>query len=147
MHSNGLNAQEIMKLLPHRYPFLMIDRVIEVEPGVRAVGIKCVSMGEPVFQGHFPQAPILPGVLLAEAFAQLAGIVALTAHPDQAGKAVFLTGLDKMRFRRPVTPGDQIMISCEKTQERQGIWKFTAHAEVDGVRVANGIVTATVADR
>ena len=99
-----MDIDQIMQLLPHRYPFLMIDRVEEVEPGERAVAIKCVSVNEPQFQGHFPQTPIMPGVLITEAFAQTAGIVALSAHDDMAGKTVFLLGLDKVRFRKPVRP-------------------------------------------
>jgi len=137
----------ILELLPHRYPFLMIDRVLEVEPGVRAVGVKCVSINEPQFQGHFPEQPIMPGVLICEAFAQVAGVVALTAFPDLAGKAVYLLGLDKVRFRKPVRPGDQMIITVEKESESRGIWRFQAVAEVDGTKVADGGVMATVADR
>ena len=102
-----MDIDQIMTLLPHRYPFLMIDRVEEVEPGERAVAVKCVTVNEPHFQGHFPQTPIMPGVLITEAFAQTAGIVALSAHDDLAGKTVFLLGLDKVRFRKPVRPGDR----------------------------------------
>ena len=142
-----LDIQGILKLLPHRYPFLMIDRVLEVEAGVRAVGVKCVTANEPHFQGHFPDHPIMPGVLLSEAFAQLAGVIAMTAHPDFSGKAVYLIGLDKVRFRKPVLPGDRVVITCEKLFERRGVWKFSALAEVEGVRVADGQVMATVADK
>jgi UDP-3-O-[3-hydroxymyristoyl] glucosamine N-acyltransferase len=142
-----IEARQILDLLPHRYPFLMIDRVLECEPGVRAVAVKCVSINEPQFQGHFPGRPILPGVLLVEAFAQVAGIVALTAHPDHAGKAVYLLGLDSIRFRKPVLPGDRVIITCEKVFERRGVWKFAARADVDGKKVADGQVMATVADR
>ncbi len=142
-----IDIEGILKLLPHRYPFLMIDRVLEVEPGVRAVGVKCVSINEPQFQGHFPDQPILPGVLLCEAFAQVAGIIALSAYPDMAGKAVFLLGLDKVRFRKPVRPGDRVVITVEKKSESRGIWRFSAVAEVDGHKVADGGVMATVADR
>ena len=140
-----IDIQGILALLPHRYPFLMIDRVLEHEPGVRAVAIKCVSASEPAFQGHFPGRPILPGVLLAEAFAQVAGIVALTARPEYAGRDVYLVGMDGLRFRRPVRPGDRVVITVEKTYEKRGIWKFSARAEVDGERVAEGDVMATVA--
>lgn len=143
----AIDVQKILELLPHRYPFLMIDRVLEVEPGVRAVGVKCVTVNEPQFQGHFPEHPIMPGVLIAEAFAQMAGVIAMSAHPDFSGKAVYLMGLDRMRFRRPVTPGDRLIITCEKTFERRGVWKFSARAEVDGKKVADGEVMATVADR
>ena len=140
-----MDIDEIMQLLPHRFPFLMIDRVEEVEPGERAVAVKCVTVNEPHFQGHFPQTPIMPGVLIAEAFAQTAGIVALSAHEDLAGKAVFLLGLDKVRFRKPVRPGDRLIITAEKQAVSRGIWTFKVVATVDGVKVADGGVMATVA--
>ncbi len=142
-----IDIDEIMRLLPHRYPFLMIDRVEEVDPGVRAVAVKCVTVNEPQFQGHFPTTPIMPGVLLCEAFAQTAGIVALSAHDDLAGRTVYLLGLDKVRFRKPVRPGDRVLITAEKESERRGIWNFKVVATVDGVKVADGGVMATVADQ
>ena len=141
-----MDIDKIMELLPHRYPFLMIDRVEEVVPGVRAVAVKCVTVNEPQFQGHFPATPIMPGVLICEAFAQTAGIVALSAHEDLAGRAVYLLGLDKVRFRKPVRPGDRILITAEKESERRGIWNFKVVATVDGVKVADGGVMATVAE-
>jgi 3-hydroxyacyl-[acyl-carrier-protein] dehydratase len=140
-----MDIDKIMALLPHRYPFLMIDRVVELDPGVRAVAVKCVTVNEPQFQGHFPGNPIMPGVLLTEAFAQAAGIVALSAHEDLAGMAVYLLGLDKVRFRKPVRPGDQVLITAVKAAERRGIWNFDVVATVDGVKVADGGVMATVA--
>ena len=140
-----MDIDEIMQLLPHRYPFLMIDRVEEVEPGERAVAVKCVTVNEPHYQGHFPQTPIMPGVLIAEAFAQTAGIVALSAHEDLAGKTVFLLGLDKVRFRKPVRPGDRLVITAKKQAVSRGIWTFKVVATVDGVKVADGGVMATVA--
>ena len=142
-----LDIQGILALLPPRFPFVMVDRVVELEPGRRAVGLKCVSANEPQFQGHFPEQPIMPGVLIAEAFAQMACIVALSAHRDYAGKAVYLMGLDRVRFRRPVVPGDRLVLTAEKTQEKRSIWRFQATAEVDGRKVAEGQVLATVADR
>lgn len=142
-----IDVQGILALLPHRYPFLLVDRVTELEPGVRAVAIKCVSVNEPQFQGHFPGQPIMPGVLIAEAFAQVAGVVALTVLPDCVGKTVYLLGMDGLRFRKPVVPGDRLVITVEKSYEKRGIWKFTAKAEVEGVKVAEGEVMATVADR
>ena len=142
-----IDIQGILKLLPHRFPFLMIDRVQELTPGERAVGLKNVSINEPQFQGHFPQQPIMPGVLICEAFAQVAGVVALSAFPDLQGKGVYLLGLDKVRFRKPVVPGDQLVITVTKESESRGIWKFSAVAEVDGIKVADGGVMATVADR
>jgi UDP-3-O-[3-hydroxymyristoyl] glucosamine N-acyltransferase len=139
----GLDIQQIMELLPHRYPFLMIDRVLEVDPGKRAVAIKCVSINEPFFEGHFPGLPIVPGVLIAEAFAQVAAIIALTERSDHAGRALYLMGLDGIRFRRPITPGDTITFTVEKTYEKRGVWKFQCLAEVDGAKAADGEVMAT----
>ncbi len=141
-----MSVQEILAILPHRYPFLMIDRILECEPGVRVVALKNVSANEPCFQGHFPGYPVFPGVLLVEAVAQAAGIVAMTARPDMRHKLVYLTGLDGFRFRRPITPGDQIRITVEKLAEKRGIWKFAAKATVAGVHVAEGEVMATVVD-
>ncbi len=140
-----MDIDQIMSLLPHRFPFLMIDRVESVEPGVSATAIKCVSVNEPQFQGHFPSTPVLPGVLICEAFAQTAGIVALSANEDMAGRTVYLLGLDKVRFRKPVRPGDRLEIRAEKESEMRGIWKFRVVAMVDGVKVADGGVMATVA--
>jgi len=143
----SLPIDQIMKYLPHRLPFLMIDRVLEVERGVRAVGIKCVAANEPWFAGHFPGMPVFPGVLVAEAFAQLAGVVALTANPDYAGQDVYLMGVDRLRLRKPITPGDVIRLTATKSFERRRIWKFTCLAEVDGVRVADAEIMATVMPR
>jgi len=140
-----IDIETIQQKIPHRYPFLMIDRMIEIVPDVSAVGIKNVSINEPQFQGHFPGNPIMPGVLLTEAFAQAAGIVALSAHEDMAGMTVYLLGLDKVRFRKPVRPGDQVLITAVKASERRGIWNFDVVATVDGVKVADGGVMATVA--
>jgi len=147
LSDSGIDIDGILAMLPHRYPFLMIDRVLAVVPGESATAIKCVTANEPVFQGHFPGAPIFPGVLLAEAFAQVAGIIALSANPDHAGQTVYLMGLDKIRFRKPVRPGDRVEIKVEKTMARRGIWKFSAVATVDGKKVADGEVMATVADK
>jgi 3-hydroxyacyl-[acyl-carrier-protein] dehydratase len=141
-----MNIQEILKLLPHRYPFLMIDRVLECTPGERVVALKNVSINEPQFQGHFPSTPVFPGVLIVEAIAQACGIVAMSAHPDFGQKVVYLAALDAFRFRKPVTPGDQLRISVEKQAEKRGIWKFAARVEVEGKLVAEGEVMATVVD-
>ena len=140
-----LDIHGIMRLLPHRYPFLMIDRVEELEPGVSAVGVKCVSVNEPHFAGHFPGQPIMPGVLIAEAFAQVAAVVALAAHPEAAGGKVYLMGLDELRFRRPVMPGDTLRLKVVKEAEKMRVWRFDCRAEVDGQRVATGKVLATIA--
>ena len=141
-----MNIHEILKVLPHRYPFLMIDRVLECDPGVRVVALKNVTINEPCFMGHFPGTPVFPGVLLVEAMAQACGIVAMTAHPEMGKKVVYLVSLDGFRFRKPVIPGDSLRISVEKLAERRSIWKFSAKVEVEGKLVAEGEVMATVAD-
>ena len=142
-----MNIQEILRLLPHRYPFLMIDRVLEVDPGVRVVAVKNVSVNEPCFQGHFPGVPVFPGVLIVEAIAQAAGIVAMSAHPEMGRKVVYLAALDGFRFRKPVTPGDVLRISVEKLNEKRSVWKFGARVEVEGKLVAEGEIMATVVDQ
>lgn len=103
-----LNMSEILTILPHRYPFLLVDRILEMQENVRAVGLKNVSGNEPFFQGHFPSTPIMPGVLIVEGMAQVGAVLLLSAIPDRQGKLIYFTGIDKCRFRRPVVPGDQI---------------------------------------
>lgn len=143
-----MDIREIQALLPHRYPFLLLDRVVELDPGVRVVALKNVSVNEPQFQGHFPGAPVMPGVLLVEAFAQACGVIAMSSNPGLGrDKLVYLAALDGFRFRKPVTPGDQVRISVVKTNEKRSIWMFDCKAEVDGKVVAEGSVMATVADR
>lgn len=139
-----MDIQEIMALLPHRYPFLYIDRILELEPGVRGLARKCVSANEPFFQGHFPGNPILPGVVVTEAFAQVAGVVALSSDPERANEGVALLGLDKVRFRKPIRPGDVLEIEVTKDAERRDVWRFSCEARVDGQKVAQGMLTATV---
>ena len=141
-----IDLQGILSLRPHRYPFLMVDRVLEVDPGVRLVALKNVTRNEPWVQGHFVGRPIVPGVLLTEAFAQVAGLAALTGRPDLQGRPVYLVGMDGVRFRRPVVPGDQIHFIVEKEWLRRGIWRFNARAEVEGKIAAEGVVMATVAE-
>lgn len=141
-----IDAAAILEMLPHRWPFVLIDRVTELVPGERGVGRKCVTASEPWFAGHFPARPVLPGVLMTEAFAQLACIVAMSAHSEHSGREVYLLGLDRVRFRRPVVPGDVVTITVETLAVRRGIWKFKAEATVDGDKVAEGELLATVAD-
>ena len=141
-----MTIDEIQALLPHRYPFLMIDRVLEVTPGERAVAVKCVTVNEPQFQGHFPGQPIFPGVLLVEAFAQVAGLIYMSAHDADAGKAVYLLGMDKVRFRKPVVPGDRVILTVVRSYARRGLWQFVCVAEVEEQKVAEGTLLATVAD-
>lgn len=130
--------EDIQKLLPHRYPFALVDRIIEYVPGKQAVGIKNVTFNEPYFQGHFPGRPMMPGVMIVEAMAQVGGIV-LIQLPDSPGGLFVFAGIDKVRFRRPVVPGDQLVMKTELLSvKRRRFGKMQAVAEVDGHRVAEG---------
>ncbi len=124
-----LSIQEIMALIPHRYPFLLVDRIVELEPGVRAVGEKLVSANEPYFQGHFPGNPIMPGVLILEALAQTGAVAALSL-PEHAGKLVLFAGIDGVRFKRVVRPGDTLRLAVQLEKMRRGIGKGQARATV-----------------
>jgi 3-hydroxyacyl-[acyl-carrier-protein] dehydratase len=135
----------IQKMIPHRYPMLMIDRVVEVVPDVRATGIKNVSINEPFFQGHFPADPLMPGVLIVEAMAQTAAVlVVVTLGPDKEGRLVYFMSIESARFRKPVVPGNTIFIHVEKLRNRGSVWKFRAEAKVDGVLVAEATYTAMI---
>jgi 3-hydroxyacyl-[acyl-carrier-protein] dehydratase len=143
--SQNLNVEEIRRVLPHRYPFLLVDRVLSLEKGKRIVGIKNVSINEPFFLGHFPGRPIMPGVLIVEAMAQLGGILALVSTPENLGKpAIFLLGLDKVRFRLPVTPGDQLRLEVEAVRGGKKFWKMQGKAFVDQNLVAEGELMAAM---
>jgi 3-hydroxyacyl-[acyl-carrier-protein] dehydratase len=140
--------KEIMNLLPHRYPFLLVDKVLEMEENKRIVSIKNVSINEPFFQGHFPDSPIMPGVLLIEAMAQTWGILILSSEKEKAGsKNVLFLGIDKARFRKPVYPGDQVRFELESLHLKRSIWKFKAKAFVEGTLVAEAELMATIADK
>ena len=142
-----LGSREIRAALPHRYPFLLVDRILEVAPdGKSAVGLKCVSANEPFFQGHFPDLPIMPGVLIVEALAQCAG-ASLLGSLERDGKLAMLAGVDGFRFRRPVVPGDQIRLEVKLTRLRGPIGKVEAVATVDGQVAAEGEITFAIADR
>jgi len=141
-------VKEIMKLLPHRYPFLLVDKVLEMEEGKRIVSIKNVSINEPFFQGHFPGFPIMPGVLLIEAMAQTWCILALSSEREKAGsKNVLFLGIDKARFRKPVYPGDQVRFELEALHFKRSIWKFSGKAFVEGALVAEAELMATIAEK
>ncbi len=127
-----IDIQQIMRLLPHRYPFLLIDRVVEVEPRQRIVAIKNVTVNEPHFQGHFPDYPLMPGVLIVEAIAQAGGVLLLDEIPDREDKLMVFTGIDGVKFRRPVTPGDQLRIEVKVLQWRSRAVKMQGTATVDG---------------
>lgn len=138
-----LEAKEIQAIIPHRYPFLLIDRVLELEAGSRAVGIKNVTVNEPFFQGHFPGFPVMPGVLIVEALAQLGAVAVLTV-PENKGKIVFFAGIDGLRFRKQVVPGDTLRLEVKMTKVRGPIGKGEAKASVDGKTVAEGELTFAV---
>jgi len=126
-----LGAKEIQQIIPHRWPFLLVDKIVEMENGVRAVGIKNVSVNEPFFQGHFPGQPIMPGVLIVEALAQV-GAIALLSQPENKGKIVYFAGIDSFRFRRPVLPGDTLRLEVNLTKMRGPVGKGSVKAEVEG---------------
>jgi 3-hydroxyacyl-[acyl-carrier-protein] dehydratase len=141
-----MTIEAIQKLLPHRYPFLLVDRIIDYTPGQRAVGIKNVTFNEPFFQGHFPNRPIMPGVLIVEAMAQVGGIVLMQMN-DLQDKLSLFAGIDKVRFRRPVVPGDQLVLTAELLfvkQRRFG--KMQTRAEVDGHLAAEGELMFSLVD-
>lgn len=142
-----MDRDAIQRLLPHRPPFLLIDEVVALEPGVRAEARYAVIGDEPWFAGHFPGSPILPGVLVTEALAQTAAVVHLSERPEEAGREVYLVGVDRMRFRRPVRPGDVLTLHVEVAEQRRRLWTFTARATVDGARVADGKLLATVPEQ
>ena len=141
-----MERDAIMELLPHRPPFLMVDRLVDVAPGQRAVGEHEVREDAFWTAGHFPGNPVMPGVLIAEALAQVAALIHLTAHPEAAGSTVLLAGMDKLRFRKPVRPGDTLRLEVEAVGSRRGIYRFEAQALVEGQRVANGQFIAAVAE-
>ena len=138
-----MDIQKIQSLLPHRYPFLLIDRVLESEPGKRLVAMKNVSINEPFFQGHFPSKPVMPGVLLIEAMAQATGLLAMESAEVPKEAIYYLVGVDKARFKRPVVPGDQLVFEVEVLKNRREIWVFAAEAKVDGKIVASAEIMCT----
>ena len=143
-----IDLLRIMQMIPHRYPFLMIDRVIDVVRDQSAVGVKNVTVNEPHFQGHFPGRPIMPGVLIVEAMAQTAGVLVVhTLGPESEGKLVYFMTIDDARFRKPVTPGDTLHIHVQKQRSRGNVWKFEGKAKVGGVLVAEAVFSAMIVDR
>jgi 3-hydroxyacyl-[acyl-carrier-protein] dehydratase len=142
-----MNINDILRILPHRFPFLLIDRVIELERKQRIVAIKNVTMNEPFFVGHFPNMPIMPGVLIVEAIAQAGGALLLTEVEDRDSKLMMFTGIERARFRRPVLPGDQLRIEVDVKAWRIRAVRMEGTAYVDGKRVAEAVVTCQLVDR
>ena len=144
-----MDIEQVMQYLPHRYPFLLIDKVTELEVGKHITAIKNVTINEPYFPGHFPVTPVMPGVLILEAMAQAAAILSFKTKayvPDEIG-IVYFAGIDGARFKKPVKPGDQLVLKIEIVREMRGIWKYRARAEVDGGLVAEAELMATLRDK
>lgn len=143
-----IDILRIMELIPHRYPFLMIDRIIDLVPYESATGIKNVSINEPFFHGHFPAKPVMPGVLVIESMAQTAGVVVIHSMGEEAeGKLVYFMLIDSARFRRPIVPGDQIEVKVRKLRRRGNVWKFRGEAIVDGNLAAEAVFSAMIMDQ
>lgn len=145
---SGLDIHEILKLLPHRYPFLLVDRVKEVVAGSHIVALKNVSMNEPFFPGHYPHHPVMPGVLIIEALAQTAAILSFKSMEGEAASkdesVYYFVGIDGARFKRPVSPGDQLIMEVKLEGNKRGLWKFSAVAKVDGQVAAEAEIMCTV---
>lgn len=137
----------IQKILPHRFPFLLVDKIIEIEPRVRIVGVKQVTINEPFFAGHFPEAPVMPGVLQIEALAQVGAILALREFEDRDGKIPFFSGIDEGKFRRPVVPGDTLMLEVTALRTGSKVQKMKGVASVDGNVTAEAVITCVIGDR
>jgi len=142
-----IEAHEIMEILPHRYPFLLVDRIAEMELGKRIVGLKNVTINEPFFQGHFPGRPIMPGVLIIEAMAQVGGVLAFKSNPDPDKKLVYFSGIEKAKFRKPVIPGDRLRFEVTVIQTRPPFWKMSAQAYVEDQLVCEAELMAMLSDK
>lgn len=143
--STSMDIHEILKFLPHRYPFILVDRVISYEPDVRILALKNVSINEPYFIGHFPHHPVMPGVLIVEALAQAAALLTLKSVQAENDKnqVYYFVGIDGVRFKKPVMAGDQLMLTAEITRQIKGVWKYRTYAEVDGRRVTDAELMCT----
>ncbi len=146
--ATDMDTMRLMEVLPHRYPFLMIDRLVDIIANVSATGIKNVTVNEPYFQGHFPGQPVMPGVLIIEAMAQTsAALVVHSMGPHAEGKLVYFMSIESARFRKPVVPGDRLNVHVTKERRRGNVWKFSAEAKVDGVVVAEATYAAMILDK
>ncbi|MBZ0162409.1 MAG: 3-hydroxyacyl-ACP dehydratase FabZ [Notoacmeibacter sp.] len=141
----AVDINEILRLLPHRYPFLLVDRIIEIDGDRSAIGIKNVTFNEPHFLGHFPSTPVMPGVLIIEAMAQTAGVIGIRSKPGDTPSLVYFMTIDNAKFRKPVVPGDRLEIHVRKLKQRGTIWRFACEAKVDGAKVAEAEISAMVA--
>lgn len=148
MTVQNIPIEQIMRMIPHRYPFLLIDQIKELQVKESAIGVKNVSMNEPHFLGHFPGHPIMPGVLIVEAMAQTAGaLVVYSLDLIDTGKLVYFMTIDNTRFRKPVVPGDQLLLNVKVQRNRGNVWKFTGEATVNGALVAQSDFSAMIIDR
>lgn len=139
----SMDISHIMERLPHRYPFLLVDRILECQPGERLLALKNVSMNEPFFQGHFPGKPVMPGVLIVEALAQTTCLLAMETEDADSDLVYLLTGVDKARFKRQITPGDQLHLEAKLVKCRRGIWVFSTEATVEGKLAASAEIMCT----
>ncbi|MFM8396012.1 MAG: 3-hydroxyacyl-ACP dehydratase FabZ [Acidobacteriota bacterium] len=142
-----MDIKEIQSIIPHRYPMLLIDRVVEIEPLKRIVAIKNITINEEVFEGHFPGAPVFPGVMIIEAMAQTGAVLLFREIPNREEKLLYFTGIEEARFRRPVVPGDQLRLEATVLKYRMGYAKLRAEATVDGQVVAEATITSVLADK
>ena len=141
-----LNVEEIMEILPHRYPMLLVDKIIEMVPMKYAIGVKCVTMNEPFFQGHFPGFPVMPGVMILESMAQAGGLLVLADREDllRSGNLFLFTGIENVKFRRPVVPGDKLELHSELIRHKMRLWKMRGTAHVNGVLACEAEMTAAI---
>lgn len=141
-----IGLDEILEMIPHRYPFLLIDKVTDVVPDATAVGIKNVTINEPFFPGHFPGHPIMPGVLIVEAMAQTSAVLVIETTGKRAGAVVYFMTIEQARFRKPVVPGDRLELHVEKQRSRGNVWKFRGEARVDGTLMAEAVFSAMIVE-